>query len=103
MAQGMLVPACQSVLGHWVPPESRGRYFAFAMAGKFAGATIAMVTVPIIGKGRREGWGAGRIFPMLDDHRSGGIFVAYIVALYRCCAVRSIFLFKVHCIFFIIK
>lgn len=74
MAQGMLVPASQSVLGHWVPPESRGRYFALAMAGKFAGATIAMVTVPIVGKerrGRRVGLGGGEgtggIIPVLDD------------------------------------
>ena len=50
MAQGMLVPAAQSVLGHWVPSAHRGRYFALAMAGKFAGAATAMVTVPVAGK-----------------------------------------------------
>ncbi|CAN0536861.1 unnamed protein product, partial [Scytosiphon promiscuus] len=50
MAQGILLPAAQSVLGHWVPPAHRGRYFAFAMSGMFAGAALAMVTVPTVGK-----------------------------------------------------
>ncbi|CAB1102778.1 unnamed protein product [Ectocarpus sp. CCAP 1310/34] len=49
LAQGMFLPAAQSVLGHWIPARRRGRHFAFAMSGMFAGAAIAMVTVPPIG------------------------------------------------------
>ncbi|CAM9715612.1 unnamed protein product [Ectocarpus fasciculatus] len=49
LAQGMSLPAAQSVLGHWIPARCRGRHFAFAMSGMFAGAAIAMVTVPSIG------------------------------------------------------
>ncbi|CBJ31619.1 conserved unknown protein [Ectocarpus siliculosus] len=48
LAQGMFLPAAQSVLGHWIPARRRGRHFAFAMSGMFAGAAIAMVTVPPI-------------------------------------------------------
>ncbi|CAM9686064.1 unnamed protein product, partial [Scytosiphon promiscuus] len=48
LAQGILLPAAQSVLGHWTPPQDRGRHFAFAMSGMFAGAAIAMVTVPSV-------------------------------------------------------
>lgn len=49
-AQGMFLPAVQSVLSHWIPPAHRGRHFAFAMSGMFAGAATAMVTVPVIGE-----------------------------------------------------
>ena len=60
MAQGMLLPAAQSVLSHWVPPAHRGRYFALAMSGMFAGAALAMVTVPIVGTVCSVGRGGGR-------------------------------------------
>lgn len=59
MAQGILLPAAQSVLGHWVPPAHRGHYFAFAMSGMFAGAALAMVTVPTVGKSVRDKIGRG--------------------------------------------
>ena len=77
MAQGMLLPAAQSVLSHWVPPAHRGRYFALAMSGMFAGAALAMVTVPIVGKRGGvfggEGGGEGAwFFVLLDYHRGGG-------------------------------
>lgn len=59
MAQGLLIPAAQSVLGHWVPPAHRGRSFSFAMSGMFAGAALAMVTVPTLGNSMRHGIGKG--------------------------------------------
>lgn len=73
LAQGILLPAAQSVLGHWTPAKDRGRHFAFAMSGMFAGAAIAMVTVPSVGAWQEE---AGR---------GGGLrsWVVVIVALDR--------------------
>ena len=49
MAQGVFIPAAQSMLGHWIPPALRGRHFAFAMSGMYAGTAAAMVTVPTLG------------------------------------------------------
>ncbi|CAM9181148.1 unnamed protein product [Ascophyllum nodosum] len=48
MAQGVFIPAAQSMLGHWIPPALRGRHFAFAMSGMYAGTAAAMVTVPTL-------------------------------------------------------
>ncbi|CAM9181321.1 unnamed protein product, partial [Pylaiella littoralis] len=48
LAQGIFLPAAHSVLGHWVPQRYLGRQFAFAMSGMFAGAALAMVTVPTV-------------------------------------------------------
>lgn len=50
MAQGVFIPAAQSMLGHWIPPAHRGRHFAFAMSGMYAGTATAMVTVPPLGE-----------------------------------------------------
>lgn len=49
LAQGIFLPAAHSVLGHWTPQRYQGRQFAFAMSGMFAGAALAMVTVPTVG------------------------------------------------------
>lgn len=59
MAQGMFLPAAHSVLGYWIPTAHRGRHFAFAMSGMFAGAAVAMVTVPSVGESadsRHDTW-----------------------------------------------
>lgn len=50
MAQGILLPSLDLVLAHWVPSSRRGRFFGFAVSGKFIGSAVAMATVPIIGK-----------------------------------------------------
>lgn len=49
LAQGIFLPAAHSVLGHWTPPNFRGQHFALAFSGFFAGAAIAMTTVPRTG------------------------------------------------------
>lgn len=54
MAQGVFIPAAQSMLGHWIPPALRGRHFAFAMSGMYGGTATAMVTVPALGKPPRS-------------------------------------------------
>ena len=54
MAQGIMIPAGNLVLTHWVPSALRGRYFAFAASGRFLGAAVAMVAVPTIGTKQRE-------------------------------------------------
>lgn len=51
MAQGMIAPSSDLVLGCWVPSSQRGRYFSFAGSGRYFGSAVAMATVPIIGKG----------------------------------------------------
>ena len=53
MAQGIMLPAGNLVLTHWVPSALRGRDFAFAAAGRFLGAAVAMAAVPIIGRRQR--------------------------------------------------
>ncbi|CAN0117459.1 unnamed protein product, partial [Laminaria digitata] len=50
MAQGILLPSSDLVQAHWVPSSQRGRFFAFAVSGKFLGAAAAMATVPIVGE-----------------------------------------------------
>lgn len=44
----MFLPAAHSILGHWIPSKHRGRHFAFAMSGMYAGAATAMVVVPTL-------------------------------------------------------
>ena len=72
MAQGVMLPAANLVLTHWVPSALRGRDFAFAAAGRFLGAAVAMVAVPIIGMRQR-----------LRD------WMEYSVAGYLCCLDRQ--------------
>lgn len=58
IAQGLFLPAAQSVLAHWIPAADRGPQFAIAMSGMFAGPAAAMVTVPILGESGEYASGA---------------------------------------------
>lgn len=60
IAQGLLLPAAHSVLGHWIPWTHRGRHFAFAMSGMYAGNAAAMVAIPSVGE---RGFVPGRPTP----------------------------------------
>ena len=70
MAQGIMLPAANVVLTHWVPSALRGRDFAFAASGQFLGAALAMAAMPIIGMRQR-----GR------DRReySFAVFLSYVI------------------------
>lgn len=66
LAQGVFLPAAHSVLGHWTPPARRGRHFALAFSGFFAGAAVAMITVPRTGGFLRRGGKQSQSIVRLD-------------------------------------